>query len=140
MSDDEQEYISCPACGREELDFDGFILAHTKPAYENGCGWCSHPSRDDGVCGICGDIDSGEDAPAFDRVLPDLSAMGRAEGWRLHVFRESGEMTILAEEQVLPEKIDDPNANRVKNSTRIWLSRDEMLWLRDQFTELLGSD
>jgi hypothetical protein len=48
---------NCPRCGREEPDFDGFgILAHTKPAYINGCGYCAHPSRDNGVCGICGDI------------------------------------------------------------------------------------
>jgi hypothetical protein len=32
-------------------DFDGFgVLAHA------ACGYCSHPSRDDGVCGICGDV------------------------------------------------------------------------------------
>lgn len=55
MTDDEQPTIACPACGREEPDFDGFLLAHVKPAYEHGCGWCSHPSVDDGVCGICGE-------------------------------------------------------------------------------------
>lgn len=47
----------CPKCGAELPDFDGFgVLAHTKPAYPDGCGFCSHPSRDNGVCGICGDV------------------------------------------------------------------------------------
>lgn len=45
----------CPRCGRWEWDYDGFgILAHTTPAYERGCGYCSHPSIDNGTCGICG--------------------------------------------------------------------------------------
>lgn len=53
----------CPRCGAEHFDYDGFgFIAHTKPAYPDGCGWCSHPSRDgDGkggmVCGICGDVE-----------------------------------------------------------------------------------
>lgn len=52
----------CPRCGVAEPDFDGFgMLAHTQPAYEKGCGYCSHPSRDgDGegnwTCNICGDV------------------------------------------------------------------------------------
>lgn len=46
----------CPRCGRWEPDFDGFgILAHVKPGYPEGCGYCMHPSIDGGVCGICGD-------------------------------------------------------------------------------------
>lgn len=70
----------CPHCGREEYDFDGVgILAHTYPAYLNGCGWCSHPSRDDGVCGICASTDDepgvqpGRAKPveAFDDCEPD---------------------------------------------------------------------
>lgn len=46
----------CPECGAWVADHDGFgVLAHTKPAYKDGCGYCSHPTRDGGVCGICGD-------------------------------------------------------------------------------------
>ena len=29
--------------------------AARKPAFADGCGWCSHPSRYDGRCGTCGD-------------------------------------------------------------------------------------
>ena len=48
----------CPRCGRWEPDYDGFgILAHTQPAYDHGCGYCSHPAIDNGECGICGFLD-----------------------------------------------------------------------------------
>lgn len=48
----------CPRCGAWELDYDGFgVLAHVTPAYPDGCGYCSHPSIDDGMCGICGFLD-----------------------------------------------------------------------------------
>ncbi len=44
----------------------------------------------------------------IDRVLPDPDPIGRAEGWRLHVFRNLGEtMMVVAEERVLPEKVED---------------------------------
>jgi len=52
----------CPKCGRLEPDHDGFgMLSHIKPAYEHGCGWCSHPGRDKDesgrwVCNYCGDV------------------------------------------------------------------------------------
>lgn len=53
---DDMPTMTCPQCRVELPDFDGFgVLAHTKPAYQDGCGYCSHPSRTDGVCGICGD-------------------------------------------------------------------------------------
>jgi ribosomal protein L37AE/L43A len=37
------------------------MLAHIKPAFEHGCGYCTHPSCDyDGngnwICGICGEV------------------------------------------------------------------------------------
>lgn len=41
----------CPKCGAWLDDHDGFgVLAHGK------CGYCSHPSSLDGVCGICGKL------------------------------------------------------------------------------------
>lgn len=56
--------MQCPQCGAWLPDYDGFgVLAHTKPAYADGCGYCSHPARDGGVCGICGDK---EDASSGD--------------------------------------------------------------------------
>jgi hypothetical protein len=52
-----QPMAACPSCGVHEPDYDGFgILAHLKPAYLNGCGYCSHPARKDDVCELCGDI------------------------------------------------------------------------------------
>lgn len=56
MSDDrEMPAMQCPQCGRWEPDYDGFgMLAHLYPAYQHGCGYCSHPNRTDGVCGMCG--------------------------------------------------------------------------------------
>lgn len=65
----EQPTMFCPKCGAEHPDFDGFgFIAHTKPAYPDGCGYCKHPSRDgtpDGhwKCGICGDVRKDEDMP-----------------------------------------------------------------------------
>jgi hypothetical protein len=49
---DEVEYprALCPECGDDTEDLDGFgFVACTV------CGYCTHPSRTDGVCGICGD-------------------------------------------------------------------------------------
>jgi hypothetical protein len=50
-----QPTMTCPRCGAEHPDFDGFgFVAHTKPAYADGCGWCSHPMYTGDVCEICG--------------------------------------------------------------------------------------
>lgn len=62
LPDPDMPTMRCPRCLALHEDFDGFgFIAHTKPAYADGCGWCSHPTRDgDGkggmVCGICGDV------------------------------------------------------------------------------------
>jgi hypothetical protein len=46
--------MACPKCGKEMPDFDGFgVLAHIAPM-PDPCGYCSHPSIDGDVCGICG--------------------------------------------------------------------------------------
>jgi hypothetical protein len=61
-SDDDVPTATCPRCKAEVPDHDGFgVLAHLKPVHPDGCGYCSHPSRDgqdDGTwkCGICGDV------------------------------------------------------------------------------------
>lgn len=46
--DEEMPTMRCPRCGQLEPDMDGFgMLAHAP------CGYCTHPSITDGVCGIC---------------------------------------------------------------------------------------
>ena len=55
---DDMPTMLCPQCGAEHPDFDGFgFIAHTKPAYEDACGWCSHPMRPGGRCTLCGDVE-----------------------------------------------------------------------------------
>lgn len=56
---DEMPTIVCPQCGDTQHDFDGFGFVHCK-----ACGFCTHPSRDGGVCGICGDDDDDPTAVA----------------------------------------------------------------------------
>ena len=75
-------------------------------------------------------------ATPFDRILPDSDPKAEP-GYRLHLFREPYENTVLAEEQVLPEKVRDPKANRVITTRQIWLKRDDARWLHDQLGELL---
>lgn len=56
--DDFQDTMTCPRCSAVHPDFDGFgMVAHTKPAYADGCGYCTHPMRTGDVCTICGDVD-----------------------------------------------------------------------------------
>jgi hypothetical protein len=50
----EMPRMTCPKCGEEMADFDGFgVLAHVAPM-KNACGYCSHPTLDGDACGICG--------------------------------------------------------------------------------------
>lgn len=47
--DDDTMYSLCPRCGVAVDDCDGHgVLFH--PA----CGYCKHPAKTDGVCGLCG--------------------------------------------------------------------------------------
>jgi len=53
---DEQPRIVCPRCGIEEPDYDGLgMIAHLRPIYARGCGYCRHASVTDGTCDYCGD-------------------------------------------------------------------------------------
>lgn len=54
--------MTCPQCGAEQEDCDGFGFLACVP----GCGLCSHPERDGGVCSICGDVEQ----PAAPLVRP----------------------------------------------------------------------
>lgn len=66
MTDDDMPTMRCPRCKAEHPDYDGFgMISHTKPAYPDGCGYCTHASRDgDGngnwVCGYCGLVEVGD--------------------------------------------------------------------------------
>ena len=52
-SDLEIPTVQCPGCGIVANDYDGIgFVACTS------CGLCTHPSRDGGVCGICGDVET----------------------------------------------------------------------------------
>ena len=53
----EQPTLTCPRCGVEQEDFDGFGFMACE-----ACHYCTHPSRDGNslgymICGICGDAE-----------------------------------------------------------------------------------
>lgn len=82
--------------------------------------------------------DDDDFVPALDVVLPDPDTKLRAEGWRLHVYQEYAEGNVyVSAERVLPEKVADPNAHRIRESRRILLHPDEVHWLRDQLNGCL---
>lgn len=61
-------------------------------------------------------------------------------GWRFRLDKEKGEIAFLSMEQVLPEKVDSPNARHTFAHKSMSLSKDEVRWLRDSLTELLELD
>ena len=77
----------------------------------------------------------------FHRILPcaaGAKSPNKADkGWRLRLSREDGESARLVEEQVLPERVMRPDANRVLATLGgMWLTTDEVRWLRDALAEL----
>lgn len=40
--------LECPKCGAAQEDLDGFGVVAC-----SACGYCTHPSRDNDICGIC---------------------------------------------------------------------------------------
>jgi hypothetical protein len=42
--------MTCPSCGKEYEDFDGFGVL-----YCFDCNYCTHGSVTDGICGFCGE-------------------------------------------------------------------------------------
>lgn len=71
----------------------------------------------------------------IDVVLPDTDPHGEP-GWRLHFVREPLSNATLAEEQVLPEKVADPWANRIIARKEIRLRTHEIDWLRDRLDDV----
>lgn len=78
-----------------------------------------------------------DDKPLIDTVLPDADPVLRAEGWRLHVFKDRVSL-LIANERVHPEKVADPHANHVAQSKRIFVHNESVEWLRDQLTFVVG--
>ena len=59
-------------------------------------------------------------------------------GWRLRLDKQKGDVAFLVEEQVLPERVDNPNANRIiAQNSHSMLTRAEATWLRDALIEML---
>jgi hypothetical protein len=49
MTDDDLPIVRCPCCPATQTDYDGFGVLKC-----DECGWCSHASAQNGVCGLCG--------------------------------------------------------------------------------------
>lgn len=78
----------------------------------------------------------------FHRILPcaasAASPSAKDKGWRLRLSRPDGENAMLVEEQVLPERVLRPDANRILATLgRVNLNTNEARWLRDQLNELI---
>jgi hypothetical protein len=73
---DAPDFIKCPRCDRLLPDFDGFgVVAHvgTPKDFPPPCGFCIHPSSDQGddgkwTCGICRAVKGTEQWDAAKRV------------------------------------------------------------------------
>lgn len=52
ISDDDLK-SSCPHCGKEWPDYDGFGVMYCDPK-DGGCGYCQHPAYTNGKCDLCG--------------------------------------------------------------------------------------
>lgn len=60
-------------------------------------------------------------------------------GWRLRLDWMHHDNAFLFEEQVLPERVDNPNAHRIVcDKASIQLTRDNAEWLRDALTDYLN--
>lgn len=68
----------------------------------------------------------------FFRVRPDASE----PGMRLRLERNEGDIAMLVEERVLPERVL-VRAHRSERIEFIWLTREDIAWLHDATGELL---
>jgi len=93
---DDVPSMRCPKCGESMPDHDGFgVLHHEK------CGYCTHVSRTNGVCELCGD---GARAPA----VPPMTA-AEAIGW-METAKRRGERAIFENGFVRFESLSQPPA------------------------------
>jgi len=80
--------MTCPRCGEELPDMDGFgCLAHLE------CGYCTHPSVTDGVCGICATHIL--DARAERASVRDRASHRRARSAMIPVLQERMRQVML---------------------------------------------
>lgn len=83
-----------------------------------------------------------ESTVEFVRILPEpvRPDMHRdSQGHRLRILREEDEGNCrIFQEQVLPERVDNPNAARFKMQEYLTLTPDEQRWVRDTLAEMLG--
>ncbi len=61
-------------------------------------------------------------------------------GWRLRFEWMCHDNAYFVEEQTLPERVDNPNANRTICKAHIELTHANARWLRDALTEFLAED
>jgi hypothetical protein len=81
-----------------------------------------------------------EDPERFVRLLPlDQAAMGE-DGWRFRLEQpDMMGLTQLAEERVFPERVNNPNANHVKEThVRLVLTQSTVRWLAQSLGELVA--
>jgi hypothetical protein len=61
----------------------------------------------------------------------------KAPGSRLAVECERGDLAIVSEQETLPERAMLPNAQRIENKERIWLTAEDVRWLHSVLGEMI---
>jgi len=60
-------------------------------------------------------------------------------GWRYRLDKQKGDLLFFIEEQVLPERVNSPNAYRVLNQKcQTVLKKRDVVWFRDALNEVLA--
>lgn len=74
-------------------------------------------------------------AKRFIRLMPNPDVH---PGYRLRLERPEDEsLTLLSEETVLPEKINDPDANHIESTDSIDMTESQIRWLYAKLGELV---
>lgn len=61
----------------------------------------------------------------------------KVPGMRLAVECERDDLAIFSEQETLPERALSPNAQRIDNRERVWLTADDVRWLHATLGELI---